>query len=353
MQHAQLTFPNVDVPENPTNHANRQLFVSRQVRRLTATGMLIVALALSAFSAPVAAQDQVVAVESAVQWLLKQQMDDGGFAGFSGESDPGATADAVLALASANAVGIEIDLELAMKYLEANALVFAQTNPGSAAKLSMAAVATGWDPHNIDNINPMSIVEVASGMGMIGQGPFEHALGLPALAATGTVVPEAAIEAARGSQAEDGSWAWDGSLEPGVGDTNTTAMMVQGLIAVGVRDEMVDRAMAYLTGAVNEDGGYPYQPGAETDSNSTAMVLQALIAAADPTLDEARDAALAALLGLQNESGAFAYMASVPDDNAFATVQAISAASGVAFPIPAVMTVLATPPADPEATPAG
>ena len=61
------------------------------------------------------------------------------------------------------------------------------------------------------------------------------------------------------------------------------------------------------------------------------------------------DEALGALLDLQNESGAFAYMLSVPDDNQFATAQAIPAVSGVAFPLPVKLAVLATP----EATPAG
>ena len=65
---------------------------------MTATGLLLVALVLSAFAAPVSAQENTASVESAVQWLLTQQANDGGFIGFSGESDAGATVDAVLAL---------------------------------------------------------------------------------------------------------------------------------------------------------------------------------------------------------------------------------------------------------------
>jgi hypothetical protein len=42
-------------------------------------------------------------------------------------------------------------------------------------------------------------------------------------------------------------------------------------------------------------------------------------------------------------------MASTPDDNAYATVQAIPALVGVPFPLPVAMPV----PATPEATPAG
>jgi hypothetical protein len=335
------------------HRSQERFFVARQIRRLTATGLLLVALVLTAFAAPVSAQENTQSIDASVQWLLQQQQPDGGFAGFSGESDPGATADAVIALASAQQAGITVDLESAMKYLESNALVFAQTNPGSAAKLALATAAAGWDPHNIDNVNPMAIVEVAAGQGMIGQGPFDHALGILALVATGTPVPDAAIEAARTSQAEDGAWAWDGTTTAGAGDTNTTSMMVQALIAAGVQDDMVTNALAYLTGTVNEDGGYPYQTGAETDANSTALVLQAMIAANDPAYADAQAAALATLLSLQGESGAYNYMASTPGDNQFATVQAIPAVVGVALPVPAMVPVLATPVASPEGTPAG
>ncbi len=224
-----------------------------------------------------------------MQWLLTQQAEDGGFIGFSGESDAGATVDAVLALASAQSAGIDVDLESAMKYLESQALVYAQFSPGAAAKLSMALVAAGMNPHDIDHVDPMSIVVVAAGAGMIGMGPYDHALGLQALVATGEPVPDAAIQAARDSQIEDGSWAFDGTMTPGAGDTNTTAMMVMGLVAAGIQDETVDRAIAYLAGSANDDGGYPYQPGAESDANSTSLVLQAFVAAADPDLADAQD----------------------------------------------------------------
>jgi prenyltransferase beta subunit len=349
MQTARLKSDGFDDSVVSIHRSQERFFVSRQARRLTATGLLLVALVLSAFSAPVSAQENQDSIDSAVQWLLTQQNEDGGFIGFSGESDAGATVDAVLALASAQQAGISVDLESAMQYLETQALVYAQFSPGAAAKLSMALVAAGMDPHNIDNVDPMSIVVVAAGLGMIGLGPYDHALGLQALVATGEPVPDTAIQAARDSQIEDGSWAFDGTTTPGAGDTNTTAQMLMGLIAAGVQDEMVDRGIAYLAGSANDDGGYPYQPGAESDANSTALVRQAFIAADDPDLADAQAQALTALLDMQNESGAFFYMASTPDDNQFATVQAIPAVVGVAFPLPVAMPVLATP----EATPAG
>lgn len=342
-----------DQSAHAIHRSPERFFVSRrQIRRLTATGLMLVALCLSVLATPVSAQGNTASVEKAIAWLQTQQQPDGGFAGFSGASDPGATIDAIFAMVAAQTLGINADTESAVKYLESGdiALVFAQTSAGSAAKLSLALAATGNDPHDFNGVDPLSIVEVGAGLGMIGLGPYDHAIGIQALVATGTPVPELAIETARGSQIEDGSWAFDGTMTAGAGDTNTTAMMVQALVAAGVTDdEMVAKAMTYLLSAQNEDGGFPYQPGAESDANSTALVLQALIALNDSANAEAQAKAETALQGMQNDSGAFYYMTSTPDDNAYATVQAIPALVGVAFPLPVAMPVLATP----EATPAG
>ena len=280
-----------------------------------------------------------------------QQQADGGFAGFSGASDPGATIDAIFAMVAAQSLGINADTESAIKYLESGdiALVYAQTSAGSAAKLALALAVTGNDPRDFNGVSPLSIVEVGAGLGMIGMGPYEHAYGILALVATGTPVPQLAIDTARDAQLEDGSWSFDGTMTEGAGDTNTTAMMVQALVSAGVTSELVTDATDYLIAAQNDDGGFPYQPGAESDANSTALGIQALLAANEANHAEALANAEKALAGMQNESGAFFYMASAPDDNAFATVQAIPALAAIPYPLTVAVSVLATP----EATPAG
>jgi hypothetical protein len=352
MQTARTEPRGFDVSGTMNVRSQERFFVTqRQIRRLTATGLMLVALCLSFLAAPVSAQESKPAVEKATAWLLDQQQPDGGFAGFSGTSDPGATVDAILAMVAAQSMGISADTESAVKYLESGdvALVYAQTSAGAAAKLALALVATGNDPHDFNAVDPMAIVEVGAGLGMIGLGPYDHAFGIQALVATGTPVPQLAVDTARDSQIEDGSWAFDGTMIAGAGDTNTTAMMVQALVAAGVTSELVTNATDYLVSAQNEDGGFPYQPGAESDANSTALVIQAMIAANEENHADALKNAETALAGMQNESGAFFYMASTPDDNAFATVQAIPALVGLAFPLPAATPAQTAP----EGTPAG
>jgi len=155
-------------------------------------------------------------------------------------------------------------------------------------------------------------------------------------------IPTAAVELIKTAQQENGSWAWDGSAAT-AGDTNTTAFAVQALVAAGEApgSDAVTSALAYYKGIQNEDGGWPYQNpsefGTATDANSTAVTVQALLAAGQNPAGTDWTAAggatpLLALESLQNESGAFAWQAAMPDDNLLATVQALPALAGKAFP---------------------
>ena len=67
--------------------------------RIHRIALVLATMVCLAGPAPVAAQ---TGVEAALAWLRSQQNPDGGFSnGFTEGSDPGATADAVLAIASA------------------------------------------------------------------------------------------------------------------------------------------------------------------------------------------------------------------------------------------------------------
>ena len=278
--------------------------------------------------------DATVSATSAVAWLQAQQADDGGFLGFSGESDPSATADAVMALAAASSAGIAVDLSGALAYLKTAAPMLEEQGPGAAAKLTVALVAAGADPTDVNGVNPLAIVEAAASDGLIGDDLYDHALGILALAAAGSPVPPEAVEAFRSTQSDDGLWAFDGSLDEGAGDTNTTALAVQALVAAGeTEDAMVADAVVTLISVQNDDGGFPYLGGEPSDANSTALVIQALIATGGDTSGDVVQRGLAALAGFQNESGAFHFMDGATDDNLFATVQAIPALVGVSLPV--------------------
>ncbi|MGD2178212.1 MAG: cell wall anchor protein, partial [Anaerolineae bacterium] len=102
----------------------------------------------------------------------------------------------------------------------------------------------------------------------------------------------------------------------------------------GHRDT-IGEAFAYLHRVQNDDGGFPYQVpsdyGTESDANSTAYVLQALLAAGESmnAWAPAGTDPLGALAALHDrESGAFFWQAAVPFPNLLATAQAIPAVAG-------------------------
>ena len=164
--------------------------------------------------------------------------------------------------------------------------------------------------------------------GLYGTGLYDHAYALMALAATDSDVPQNAIDFLSTVQAANGGFAWDGSTDETMVDSNTTSMIVQALVAVGQGDsDMVTNAVAYLQTTISDQGA-AYAVGGDVDANSTALVAQALIA-----VDEDATVLIATLSTFQNANGAFFWQHADMTDNSFSTIQAIPAAAGVAFPV--------------------
>lgn len=289
----------------------------------------------SPFASPVAGTP----LERSVSYLQSQQGEDGGFPGFEGTSDPGVTADAVVALAAARAAGVDTDSSIgdALAHLETGGITYAETGPGQRAKLILAVVAAGTDPASFagqDLVEPL--LAAAPETGVHGSGLYDHALVTLAAAAVGSDQAGALAEVFASYQTPEGSWAFDTTTTAGAGDTNTTALVVQALIAAGQTDSpAIEPALTYLGTAQESGGGFAYQPADPLvpDANSTALAVQALIATGADLTNESVSAAVEALAAFQNPSGGFRYTDDVPEDNLFATVQAIPALAGYAAPV--------------------
>lgn len=293
---------------------------------------LVIALGAVILFGPTAAR-AAGGIEAALDWLRTQQQADGGFSnGFSPESDIGATADAVIAIL---ATGESADDwspqgQSPLDFLEARGKEAG--SPGLAAKITLAATAAGRDPRAFGGVDLVEVI--LSGLdpntGLFGSGAYDSGLAILALHAAGEAVPTEAIAGLTATRLPDGSYAFDASQVPGSGDSNTTALIVQALLAVGDADEAAD-SLAYFRATQNPDGGWTYQKpsafGETTDANSTALVTQALTAAGEDL--EAWNQPLGVLIGLQQPSGAFAFNADMPGDNLLATVQVLPALAGV------------------------
>jgi hypothetical protein len=158
-------------------------------------------------------------------------------------------------------------------------------------------------------------------------------------------VPPLAAEYLKNLQQGDGAWEWDVGFGT---DTNSTALAIQALIAAGepAASSAIVNALAYLDAGQNDDGGFPYSPvspfGTDSDTNSTAYVVQALLAAGESPSD-ARWAKftdgitptnpISHLLGMQVADGSFEYQKGVPGDRQSSTRQAIPTLLGRPLPL--------------------
>jgi hypothetical protein len=310
------------------------------MRRLVIVLTVVSVLALGVLPAAAASYAQN---DAALAWMRQVQEPDGGFSsGYAEGSDFGTTAEVILAGVAA---GEDVSTWTAaggagaspLDYVASQVAAGAVTDVGNLSKAIFVAVATGQNPRNFGGRDlvalVMSLQDAESGW--FGDTLFKHAYAVLALHNAGAPLPAGAVTAMTSQFTEDGAWALFGGTTPGTADTNTTALVMQALVAAGEPGAAAG-ALPYLRRMQNEDGGFPYQKpsawGTETDANSTAVVIQALDALGEPLgnwLVNGTDP-LGALLALWDEaSGAYVWQASTPFSNMLATAQAVQASEGM------------------------
>ncbi|AJE85895.1 secreted protein [Streptomyces albus] len=105
---------------------------------------------------------------------------------------------------------------------------------------------------------------------------------------TASVRPaDKAVDWLTGQQCADGSFApfrADAAAACGKKtpvDSNSTAAAVQALAALGGHEKTTGKAVGWLKSVQNKDGGWGYNPGGASDTNSTSLVIGALKAAGE------------------------------------------------------------------------
>jgi hypothetical protein len=202
----------------------------------------------------------------------------------------------------------------------------ANQHVGGAGKLATAlAAADGCVPQTVSSIASY----YDSSTGLYNENAGWQAWAIIGLRALSQTIPAKAVEALEELQNADGGWpfgAWSTTS-----DTNGTAVAVQALIAAGEdsASTTVVEALDYLEDAQNTDGGFPYEAGDASDTDSTAYVTQAIQAAggnptADPWETDERNTPVSYMIGLQLASGAFEWQTG-SGVNQLATMQAVPA----------------------------
>lgn len=301
-------------------------------------------------------------------WLAAQLDEQIPMQNFGGP-DWGVTLDAVLGMAATGVGGTQIDAVWAALVAQRDAALSPGgiDNPGRLGRAILLAVALGEDPTSVgaapgaDLVARLEATMRTEGpdAGLFGStsplydGAFRQGYALAGLVAAGVTPDQRAVDWLLGQQcgpeAAEGAWmsyrsdlsvpcAFDAALFVGP-DTNATSAAITGLTAVGAGSDAVDAALGWLDTVQRPDGGWEQLAGYGTDPNSTALVIQALLAAGaddDERFADRSASPLGALLSFQlgcdvpeADRGAFTFPNSNDAPNGFATAQAVPAAAGV------------------------
>lgn len=188
--------------------------------------------------------------------------------------------------------------------------------------------------------------------------------GILALVSSGVsaqdLIVTSTISTLLGQQNADGGWSYNAG---GTSDTNTTAAAIMALKVGGhaCDEDAVTKALVYLHVAQNADGGFPYDPksswGTASDASSDSWIIMALNAC---SIDESLWSTTSSspkddLLSYQTPSGYFEFQHGSGEDSfsPITTSYAVIALSGETLPVAIAQPKPDSQPAAPTPTPSG
>jgi hypothetical protein len=275
-----------------------------------------------------------LAAYAGLDWLALQQADSGTY------GSPSSDVETLLTIGandySAATWRKTPDSVALLAPIMAEGPAFTQQGAGQSGKFSVGLIAAdGCWPYGA--LAPPTYYNSDTGQYFVGA--FNHSWAILGTLALGEAVPENALEYLRGLVQPNGGWEWS----PGLGtDTNSTSLVIQTLIATGENPDttLILDGLDYLKSAQNLDGGFTYDPhsefGTDSDTNSTAYAVQAILAAGqDPTagmwvMDDTNP--INYLLDMQLPDGSFEWQTGF-GSNLMATQQAIPALLGRILPL--------------------
>jgi len=252
-------------------------------------------------------------VKSAASFLLSRQNADGGFGSSTGEeSGLIPTCEAIMAMTALNENLSYQKQGNPLHYLLANHALLANLSNVEAqtGRFTVALAAAGVDPHNASGRDYAAILKSYSKpTGGIGKENYiwDDAWAIMGLAAAGESHSGPVSKAAqylKGTQTSSGGWSWNGA--PKGEDSDTTSIIICALMAAGENSssEAIQNGLNYLRSEQNEDGGFSsLGSNAATDGWAILAIRAAgqnprewKIGSADPVIH---------LLSLQGKDGSF------------------------------------------------
>ncbi|MET1124942.1 MAG: PKD domain-containing protein, partial [Archaeoglobaceae archaeon] len=275
-------------------------------------------------------------VARAYEYLRGLQRDSGGFANPGEEESVAKTAWAVMAISICHDPHTwKRNGKSPLDYIRER-IVEELPKMGTAdyARTILALVAAGEDPRSFAGVDLVSkLKERVREDGRIGDYVYTTIWGIIALSAVGENVSRS-VEWLKAQQNEDGGFPWSVGVDS---DYDDTAAAIQALIAAGEPkdSEVIKRAVEYLRSGQNEDGGMRYFGNSASNAASDAWTIQALVAAGINPRSWVKNnvSVVDHLLSLQEEDGHFRYTKYQTDNPGYMTACAIMALLGKPHPI--------------------
>lgn len=300
------------------------------------------------------------AVQKSLDYIRSCQQADGGFAEEGRETNPGTSWFAVMAIVAAgeDPHTWTVNGTSAIDYWINNEEASKPEGTAELGKMVTLIAAAGEDPHSFGGHDHLA--DLKGRMKPDGQfGDFVYTTywGLLGLAAAGekTEIPAAWLKS---QQNEDGGYGWMPGAES---DSDDTAAVVMALLAAGEpkNSPAVAKALDYLRKHQMDDGGFNYGGSSSSNAASVAWVVQAGAAAGEDPSKWSKNGkdAVSYLLNLQQTDGSFNWTAYTADNPCGMTARAVPALLGKPYPIlpgqetPSLSTPKASATTTPAATP--
>ncbi|HHB89872.1 MAG TPA: hypothetical protein ENK60_01035 [Anaerolineae bacterium] len=292
--------------------------------------LILILIPFASQASPTSSRSQrEAAVARAIAWIRGQFQ--------AGEIRSMGHCDAayVVALAGQNPDGPDwtMEGESLLRRCETTFRDLPRKDAGEGAKALRAALAAGLDPRNFGGIDLIAFLENEYNPDTGYYHPynlFRNNLAIIALARAGRPIPAKAIDALAAMQRPDGCWGWPIDPDATASDTDTSGLALHALAAAGRPDHpTVGQCIARLRAMQNEDGGWELSGiyGDQVSNvDSTALVVQGLVATGwDPEgpLFTRDQNAVQAILSFQAEDGSFWWRHNQAGSLMLGTTQAI------------------------------
>jgi Squalene-hopene cyclase C-terminal domain/Prenyltransferase and squalene oxidase repeat len=295
----------------------------------------------SSARADVGAAAARVGISRELAFLTAAQNGDGGFGGAAGQSSSelfSSWAALGLAASGRSPLSVRRDGHTVLDAIRGEASSL--RGAGDLERTILALHACGVSVRSLPGGDPVArLLRFRDHDGSVGEQANLTAFAVLALRAAGYGAHDPLVARAAGwlarQQEADGGFGF--AKRGGGSDVDDTAAALQALAAAGAHGgSVLARGVSFILGAQNLDGGFPEQPGGESNAQSTAWAVQALYASSrdvEAVTRKGSRSPLGYLESLIAPNGSVRYSRTGAQTPVWVTAQALTALAGKPFPI--------------------